>query len=799
MDSKYQQPVKAREKRASIFKFNLSHLRLRDLGYILYRNIFLLTNGIILAVVILLDVFGDKQAALFLGIISILNMLLGLAQDINAWLALEKLQLLTAPYTIRLREDGTSESVPTESVMKGDQIRLKIGDHVPCDSIVLEAQSLEINEGLITGESNSLTKVSGEQILAGSVVTAGSGLIQAKTIYRESRISRMTEGVKKYTLNLSPIQKEVRGIIKYSGYALIIIIAFIVVRGTIVHEPIIRIVKNIGAMSSLIVPAGLIFAMTLFFAYGAAHLLRRQVLLQEMSATEKLGRIKNLCMDKTGTITTPTLAVEEMHVPVGGDVVWAKRLTAAYMQGTNDTSQLFVAIDKFIKNKYSGKISAALAFSSWRQYGAVNAQYGAEKTTILAGSSDIFLPHLKNKKDAQWLEKLVQTNSRAGKHVLCIVSLKNGTVTLPQDLTGTALTLVAVFVFQNNLRPGIREAIDFFQNRGVHIRIISGDHPETALAIARQAGIMNADKVITGAEMESWSEEDYNDQAKQYFIFSRIMPEQKEKIIKALKKDGFTAMIGDGANDALAIKIANLGIAMFDGAPATRRLASVVLMNNSFAALPGGVELADTIITNLEIFASIFLNVSFVGLFFFIFVSILGFEFPLTPLNVTIINYFVIGIPGLLLSYWSIRPLGKARAAKDRPFLKRMLFFAVVSAIFQGLSIAAVYWLSPNGLKAVPSNMPVLIEFVIVGFIFFIYTLKRFQGEIARAQKIQIFVLALLEILLLLVIFSVPFLARFFDITEQYLDLKNILEIVLIAGLFGLVQYVVTRRFGLNK
>jgi cation-transporting ATPase E len=422
-----------------------------------------------------------------------------------------------------------------------------------------------------------------------------------------------------------------------------------------------------------------------------------------------------------------------------------------------------------------------------------------KNVTVLAGSADIFLPHFKNSQEKKWLEALVETNSPQGKHVLCVACLEGESVNLPKDLSAVSLSLVAVFIFQNNLRPGIREAIDFFQNRGVRIRIISGDNPETASAIANQAGIRDIDKAITGSEMASWSEADFDKQAPRYAIFSRIMPEQKEKIIEALKKDGFTAMIGDGANDALAVKKANLGIAMFEGAPATRQLASVVLMNNSFSALPGGVELADTIITNLEILASIFLNVSFVGLFFFIFISIWGFEFPLTPLNVTVIDYCTVGLPGLLIAYWSIRPSGKAGVTKDQPFLKRILPFTVLSAILEALSLVIIYWLSPNYLKLAQSNALVLIEFSIVGFIFCIYSFVYFQGKTTPTQKLQIFALTGLEAILLLVVFSTPLFANFFDLIRPNLNIYNILEILLVTGLFIFLQRYLVKRLILKK
>lgn len=775
----------------------ISRLKLQDLKYIVFRNVFLLTNGIIFAVVGLLFFFGDKQAGLFLGIISLINVLAGLTQDINAWLALEKLQLLTAPHVIRINADGSEESVLVEAIMKGDRIKLKIGDQIPADSTLVEAHSFEINEGLITGESDSFPRSKGDRLLAGSVVTSGSGIVLTETVFRESRIARMTEGVKKYSVNLSPVQKSINTIVKYTGYLLLAVIAFIIFRGIVVHASNIQIVNNIGALASVLVPAGLVFAATLLFAYGAAHLFRRQVLLQEVNATEKLGRIKNLCMDKTGTLTENILVVENMQTPSGITADFAKEMMAAYIQGTRESSQTVGAIKKYIGHEYGGEIAEALNFSSWRRFGAVKIKDEKTEAVILVGPPDIFLPHIRSNEERQWMQSLLDTYAHEGKRVLCV--MKNEGNILPHDLSQTALSTIAVFVFFNNLREGIPATVDFFQKRGVRIRIISGDNPETVRAVASLSGVNETDKIVTGKEMESWNQADFDEKAKLYTIFARIVPEQKEKIIDALKKDGFTAMVGDGANDALAIKKADLGIAMFDGAPATRQLASVVLMNNSFTALPGGVELADNVIRSIEIFASIFLNMSFTGFLFFVAASILGYAYPLTPLNMALINYIAIGIPGILITYWVILPSEKVRPTSQQSFLKKILPLAALSAVVQAIGLAAVFILSPQYLKDAQSNVLVLIAFIFSGFVFFASAAGAHIGILTRTQKIQLLLSGFSEFLVLLSVFYIPALSAFFNIVKLDLSGTNIAGMLLAVFLSACFQYGLIRWFTSKK
>jgi cation-transporting ATPase E len=746
---------------------------------IIYRNVFLLTNGIMLVVVVLLFVFGATQAGIFLSIVSILNTIFGLAQDIRAWLMLERLQLMTAPRALRIAHDGSEVSVFADEVRKGDRIKIEVGNQVASDGELETALNVEVNEGLITGESNSIAKAKGDQLLAGSIITSGVGVLVAAASFHESRIAHMTKGIKQYVSQSSPIQDAVARIVKYSGFVFLAVLVFIVSRGLIVHEDTVDIVLNIGALASMLIPQGLVFMVTLFFAYGAAHFFQRNVLLQEINATEKLGRIKNLCMDKTGTLTENGLKVESLEVAPGVSEEDAERFSLAYVQGVGVTSENMRAIKSFLHRDFVEEITETLAFSSWRRYGAVS----IKNNIVLAGPPDVFLHHL-SIKDKTWLEGIVAEHASLGKHILCFARSRG--VDVPRELSAIEPALLCVFIFYNNLREGVRDSIQFFQNRGVRIRIISGDHPETVRAVAALSGINHTDTLITGPEMASWSRSDFEKKVAEYTIFAQIVPEQKEKIIEAFKQDGFTAMVGDGANDALALKKADLGIAMFDGAAATRQVASVVLTNNSFAALPGGVELADGIIRNIELFASIFLNLTFLGLFLFIAVSILGYAYPLTPLNITLIDYFTIGIPGLLISYWAIRPHGKTLPASVDSFMRRVIPFSLVSALLQALGLVTIFMISPEML--IPA-------FIVLGFIFFAVAPGVYRGEIVQREKTQIFLLAMFELALFVLVYRTPFALTFFNVAYAEPSLSQSVWILLVLDIAGGAQYAIARFF----
>lgn len=766
----------------------------RDLWYIISRNVFLLTNGVILTVVALLFVFGDRQAGVFLGLVTVVNMTLGLAQDIRAWSALEKLQLLTAPHVRRVR-DGQEESVVTEDIRKGDVLLLGLGDQVPCDGVLLSSESLELNEGLITGESASLPRGTGDRVLAGSIITAGSGSMRVETVFAESRIARMTEGIQRSSVAESPIQKSVNTVIRYSGYVLVVVIAFAVVRGVMAHESSVSIVKHVGALASVIVAQGLAFGMTLLFAYGAAHLFRRHVLLQEVNATEKLGRIKNLCMDKTGTLCENGLTAERFLLRGTLPESTVFEYMRAYLDGTHDLSQTALAVRTLLPSgAFGGKIFDGLPFSSWRRFGAVSFQsVSGETNVLLVGAAEVMLPQLTVESEQSWLQEALLREAREGNRLLC-VSLADGD-SIPKHIAQSTLSLLGVFVLSSRLRPGIRDAVDFFQKRGVHIRILSGDHVETVRAIARSAGVTHVDRAVTGLDIERWTEEEFGDRVRETTIFARIFPEQKERIVEALKSDGFTAMVGDGANDALALKKSDLGIAMFEGAPATRQVASIVLTNNSFTALPGGVELADSIIKNAEIFASIFFSFSFTGFFLFVWVSALGYAFPLTPLNMTLINYFTIGFPSILISYWTIRPAGKAVAAHAGNFLRKVLPFVISSSLLQAVALGFVFALGGEPLKNSPSNFFIVLASLILGFIFFLFVPGVFRGKLAPSERGSLATLAVFEALLLPVAFQIPFVLRFFEIDIPSISFDVALQFFLTISAYTVLQYVLARRF----
>ena len=732
-------------------KFEIYRRVLPSLGPIIFRNIFLLVNAVIFCVVALLFIFGSFQAGLFLGLVFFLNTFISIIQDIHARVLLEKLQMLTALRVVRINKDETETLVMAEEIKKGDLLKLKLGDQVPCEGILISAGNLEISEALITGESDSFSKKEGDKIIAGAIITSGNGIMEAQGLFKESRLSVLAEDVKKYAANPSSIQQATNTVIKYAGYSLVLVLLFVIARGALLHIPKIKMILDAGALASTIVPQGLVVAITLLFAIGAASYSKRNVLFQEINATEKLGRIKNLCIDKTGTLTDNILVVENMYVLKDFSEKDARDFTYAYVQGSGDSSQTILAVKKYLekdkKDMEELEITNALPFSSWRQYGVVEVRKDILKR-IFVGTPDIFLLRVSNIEEKKWLEGVIEENTRTGKRVLCVASASG--IGLSNDLSEINLSMIAIFVFHNTLRQGIEKAIKFFNDRGVKIRVLSGDNPETVKAVAESVGIIGAKDIITGEQIKKWSDSDFEKKSSNYTVFAQILPEHKVKLVEAFKKDGFTAMVGDGVNDALAIKKADLGIAMFDGVPVTRQLSDVILMTNSFTDLPGAVELADHFIRSIEISSGIYINMSLVGLLFFIIISMFGFSYPLTPLNITFINYFTVGFSTILISYWALRPSSKILPANDKPFLKRVMPLIISCAIVEAIGTALIFVLSPHYLKIAPSNTLVGLSFILFGFLFLFFAVKVYSGSVTKKEKFQLFMFGIFELVVFL-------------------------------------------------
>lgn len=754
---------------------------------VFYRNTVTLANIIFTVVTILLMLFKEIQEGLFLFSVVVLNSLIGTIQDMRAKIALENLQILMAPKVKRVKPEGGTEIIALESIKPGDKILVELGDQIPADGTVEASNQVEINEALLTGESANIGKKVGARVLAGSFVMAGSAVLLVDTPNELSFVSRMTSKLKDYTIELSPIQRTLTLFIQYMTYVLLVVIGYIIVSGISGRVLFVTIVKNIAALTGTLVPQGVILATTVFFAYGAVKLYKKQVLLQEINATEKLGRIKNLCVDKTGTLTENIPTLEQVITKTKDDESRCLSLAIAYFAATSDASHTAKAIIQNSTASFLGQVVSTIPFSSARKFGSATFSIGNNISTVIVGAPDILLPHIQNSGDKAWTEELIHTHAPLAKRLLLLT--QNSSLLSDDNLSLASLEPLAMFILSNPLRAGTKDIINFFQDHGVRIRVISGDNPETVRAIAKEAGIHYTDLAITGPEMLGWDDVVYRERVPAFHIFARILPEQKEKIIDVLKTTGFTAMVGDGANDALAIKKADLGIAMFEGSSATRSIAQIVLMNNSFRSLPNGVVLADSIITNIELVASIFFNKVAIGLLLFIILASLGYNFPISSRNTTVISYFVIGLP---IFYWALWPVENPERVLDRPFLKKILPYSLIQSFLVATVSLVVFFISPTKLQH-GSNILVVLTQIALGISFFMLAPLAYASSFKQLTKRTILSVSGGSALVLMLIFISAGARRFFDLALPPL-LPFIITTALISATVYL-QYKITKHW----
>jgi cation-transporting ATPase E len=462
-------------------------------------------------------------------------------------------------------------------------------------------------------------------------------------------------------------------------------------------------------------------------------------------------------------------------------------MAIGYFTATSDASHTAKAIKQNSVGVFTGKIISSIPFSSGRKFGSATLDMDGSQRTVVVGAPDILSRHIQDPIEKKWVEDLVHIYAPKAKR---LVLLSTSAEPISEQLEGASLIPKALFILANPLRKGTQEIIKFFQEHGVRIRVISGDNAETVRAIAEEAGIKYSDLAITGPEMANWDDAMYQDRVPAYHIFARIKPEQKEKIIETLKLNGFTAMVGDGANDALAIKKADLGIAMFDGAGATRSIAQIVLMNNSFAALPTGVTLADSIITNIELVASVFFNRVAVGLLLFIILAALGKDFPLSPRNTTIMGYFTVGLPIFYLALW---PITNPERALNRPFLRKILPYSLLQSVIIAAAATGVYFISPRALQHASSNVLIMLTLIALEFTFFILAPLAYASSTNTLRPKTLLSLAGGSALALFLFFLSPTLRYIFDLRVPPLFPFLLTALIVMVTIY--IQYQITKRW----
>lgn len=707
----------------------------RSIVAILRANVFTIFNAILASAVVVVLAVGSWQDAVF-GFVLLLNTLTGTIAELRAKRALDNLAVLAAP-TAHVIRDGEAKDIEVSQVVLGELLELRSGDQVPADGQVLSSNGCEIDESILTGESVSVRKHENDQVLSGTTVIGGSARIRVTAVGEHSYANRLAMEARKYSVVTSELQEGTNRVLTWISWVIVPMTLLLLwsqlrVAGGISGSlnsgqwkgAVVLAVAGVVGM----VPQGLVLLTSVNFAAAAMTLARRKVLVQELPAVEVLARVDMLCLDKTGTLTSGAVELDHIESCLGsacadgdggspaagkvsadaaaggsagtgsGAVVPASaddaaRAALAYLVGGSEANATGSAIAAGLTGLEPAQARYAIAFNSARKWSAVQTQAGAyvlgAPEIVLAGSTGSGSTEADNadsdgtglgSTDNAALER-VKALAGTGKRVLVLAHSNQAldqseNPTLPKDLTAALLVVLA-----EQVRPDAAQTLDYFKRQGVAVRVISGDNPVTVAAIAAHLGLRNPDgSEPVGVDARTLPAiEDTQalaDVLEKHTVFGRVTPEQKRAFVNALKSRGHTvAMTGDGVNDALALKDADLGIAMGNAAPATKAVSRLVLLNSQFDALPSVVAEGRRVIANMERVASLFLTKTTWAALLAAVVAITGFVYPFLPRQLTIVSSLTIGIPAFVLA---LAPTNQRYRAG---FLARVLRLSVPAGV----------------------------------------------------------------------------------------------------------------------
>lgn len=659
----------------------------RSVSQILKGNIFTRFNAILGSLFVVIIVVGPIQDALF-GIVLFTNALIGIIQELRAKWTLDKLVILAAPKARVIRNSETIELLNEELVL-GDLVELGAGDQVSVDGEVIESKGLELDESLLTGESDAVAKDSGDAVMSGSFVVAGSGLIRATAVGADSYAQDLAAKAKRFALTKSELRSGIDQILKYITWALVPTGILLIISQSRAHLDWREAVSGSVAGVVGMVPEGLVLLTSMAMALAVLRLGRRQVLVQELSAVEGLARVDVVCLDKTGTLTEGRSEYERMVV-VGGSGLTESEigevLGAIGEVEPNPNNSLQAILEKF-GEPTAGKFDAleVVPFSSARKWSGAGF---ADRGTWVMGAPEIVVPP--DSEARAEADQLSETGSR-------VIALAHTDEPLdPPKLPG-GLRPVALVVLAERIRSDAPDTLGYFSEQGVSLRIISGDNPRTVGAIASRLGIEGAESPVDARDLPTDPDELAEIMETEH-VFGRVTPDQKRAMVSALQSRGHTvAMTGDGVNDALALKDSDIGIAMGSGSAASRAVAQLVLMDSKFATMPGVVAEGRRVIANIERTANLFLTKSVYVMLLALTVGVLAMPFPFLPRHLTIVGAVTIGIPGFFLS------LAPNSRRAHLGFVRRVLRFSIpagfVAATATFTAYGLVRWTGPPELE----------------------------------------------------------------------------------------------------
>lgn len=604
---------------------------------IVRSNVCTYFNLVFAVIAVLLAIVGAWSDMLFLPII-VANTCIGIIQEVHSKKVLDKLSILNAPHAVVIR-DGKRQEIPADQLVLDDIVEFSAGSQIPADAKVVSGE-LQVNESLITGESDEIEKREGDSLLSGSFVVSGKACARLEKVGKDSYISKLTlQATKSKKGEQSEMIRSLNYLIMVMGIIIIpigialFVQSFIYNEGTF-HDSITGMVAAIIGM----IPEGLYLLTSVALAVSSVRLAQKKVLIHDMKCIETLARVNVLCVDKTGTITEPGMHVYDFSVLDGADQLEISQLLADFVAAQEKDNATMEALKAHFSNGSGMRAREVYSFSSETKYSGAVMNDG--KSYVIGAPEFVLRGQF-----AQYQEQIA-TYSSKGYRVLVFAQYEGMLDRKP--LTEPVLPLCFVML-ANPIRKGAKETFTYFAENDVDIKVISGDNPLTVSVIAAEAGIVGAERFVDASTLKE--KEDYYRAVEEYTVFGRVTPSQKRMLVQALKEHKKTvAMTGDGVNDVLALKDADCSVAMASGSEAASNVAQLVLLDSDFSRMPSVVAEGRRVVNNIERTAALYIVKNIFSMLLAIFSVILMLDYPLEPSQVSLISMFTIGIPSFVLA-----------------------------------------------------------------------------------------------------------------------------------------------------
>ncbi|MGY0024809.1 HAD-IC family P-type ATPase [Streptomyces sp. YJ-C3] len=651
----------------------------RSLTEIVRANVFTRFNAIIGVLWLIMLFVAPIQDSLF-GFVILANTGIGIVQEWRAKKTLDSLAVIgEAKPTVR--RDGVAAEISTSEIVLGDLIEIGPGDKIVVDGACVEADGLEIDESLLTGEADPVVKQPGDAVMSGSFVVAGGGAFTATKVGREAYAAQLAEEASRFTLVQSELRSGISTILKYVQWMMIPTAIGLVISQLVVKEHNFKdsIARTVGGIVPM-VPEGLVLLTSVAFAIGVIRLGRKQCLVQELPAIEGLARIDTVCLDKTGTLTEGGMDVAELRPLGGADETYVRKVLGALGESDPRPNASLQAIIDAYPDSEDWRCTQALPFSSARKYsGAAFSEGDGTGSAWLLGAPDVLLPA-----GDPALAEIEELNQQG----LRVLLLARVTRDLEDPRVKEDAGPAALVVLEQRLRPDAADTLRYFAEQDVKAKVISGDNAVSVGAVAGKLGLTGAENTVDARTLPT-DQAEMADALDAGTVFGRVTPQQKRDMVAALQSHGHTvAMTGDGVNDVLALKDADIGVSMGSGSEATRAVAQIVLLNNSFATLPSVVAEGRRVIGNITRVATLFLVKTVYSVLLALLVVCFQVEYPFLPRHLTLLSTLTIGIPAFFLA---LAP-NKERAKPH--FVRRVMRYAIPGGVVAGLATFVMYMIA---------------------------------------------------------------------------------------------------------